>query len=355
MNLTLHLTDNCNMDCSYCIREKCPRDMTEDVLLAACDLAFSRGQRAGLCFFGGEPLLKKELIYKALDYCAEKSRKTGIRFDCKMTTNGSLLDDEFLRRAAKAKMGIGLSFDGTAQDVCRVFAGGKPTSSVVEEKAKLLLKYLPESTAMATIAPQAVSHYAESVKYLHKLGFKKLSFVLAYGRKVNWTDEDLDILKDQLDQTCRYIKELFVRNDRIFVGPIYSKITECIKDKNPAERCHLGVRQMPVTPKGDLYPCTSFIGDEKYLLGNVFDGINDAKVIEIAKKSSTPKTCIGCDLVKRCTNSCGCANRMNTGDENRVSPLQCTYERMLIEASDALGEELYQLDPVKFMRTFNKA
>ena len=59
MNLTLHLTDNCNMDCSYCIREKCPRDMTEDVLLAACDLAFSRGQRAGLCFFGGEPLLKK--------------------------------------------------------------------------------------------------------------------------------------------------------------------------------------------------------------------------------------------------------------------------------------------------------
>ena len=321
MNLTLHLTDNCNMDCSYCIREKCPRDMTEDVLIAACDLAFSRGQRAGLCFFGGEPLLKKDLIYKALDYCKEKSKKTGIRFDCKMTTNGSLLDDEFLRRAAKAKMGIGLSFDGTAQDVCRIFAGGKPTSSVVEEKAKLL---------------------------------RKLSFVLAYGRKVNWTDEDLDILKDQLDQTCQYIKQLFIRNDRIFVGPIYSKITECIKDKNPAERCHLGVRQMPVTPKGDLYPCTSFIGDEKYLLGNVFDGINDAKVIEIAKRASTPETCIGCDLVKRCTNSCGCANRMNTGDENKVSPLQCTYERMLIEASDALGEELYQLDPVKFARTFNK-
>ena len=45
---------------------------------------------------------------------------------------------------------------------------------------------------------------------------------------------------------------------------------------------------------------------------------------------------------------------MNTGDENKVSPLQCTYERMLIEACDALGEELYQLDPVKFARTFNK-
>ena len=112
---------------------------------------------------------------------------------------------------------------------------------------------------------------------------------------------------------------------------------------------------MPVTPDGSLYPCTSFIGDEYYLLGNVFEGLNQAKVTEIAKRASTPETCKNCPLVKRCTNSCGCANRMNTGDENKVSPLQCTYERMLIEASDALGEELYQLDPVKFMRTFNKA
>ena len=142
--------------------------MTEDVLLAACDLAFSRGQRAGLCFFGGEPLLKKDLIYKALDYCEEKSRKTGIRFDCKMTTNGSLLDDEFLRRAAKAKMGIGLSFDGTAQDVCRIFAGGKPTSSVVEEKAKLLFKkygecrdYLCSQIKKGTELFAAVQQYKE--------------------------------------------------------------------------------------------------------------------------------------------------------------------------------------------------
>ena len=353
MNLTLHLTDNCNMDCTYCIREKCPKDMSEEVLYKACDLAFSRGQRAGICFFGGEPLLKKDLIYKALDYCDEKSRETAMRFDCKMTTNGSLLDEKFLERAAKARMGIGLSFDGKAQDICRVFVGGQPTSPVIEEKAKMLLKILPESTALATIAPQAVPYYAESVKYLHDIGFKKVSFVLAYGRKVNWTDEDLELLREQLEQTSKYMKELFVNGEKFFMGAICSKISDCIKGRNSAERCHLGVRQMPVTPNGDLYPCTSFIGDEKYLLGNVFDGINDAKVIEMSKKSATPETCIGCDLVKRCTNSCGCANRMNTGDENKVSPLQCTYERMLIEISDALGEELYQIDTERFAKEFS--
>ncbi len=352
MNFTLHLTDNCNMNCSYCIREKCPKDMSEEVLFKACDLAFSKGTRAGLCFFGGEPLLKKDLIYKALDYCEKKSEETGIRFDCKMTTNGTLLDEEFLERAAKAKLGIGLSFDGKAQDVCRIFANGKSTSSVVEEKAKLLLKYMPEASALATIAPQAVPYYAESVKYLHDLGFKNVSFVIAYGHKVNWTDRDLDALRIQLEETAAYLKELFLKNEKFYMSAIDSKIRDCIRGKNPAERCHLGTRQMPVTPDGTLYPCTSFIGDEKYILGNVFEGINEEKVIELAKRSATPETCKECDLVKRCTNSCGCANRMNTGNENQVSPLQCTYERMLIEISDNLGEELYQIDPERFAKLF---
>ena len=352
MNLTLHLTDNCNMDCSYCIREKCPKDMSEEVLFKACDLAFSKGTRAGLCFFGGEPLLKKDLIYKALDYCEKKAEETGIRFDCKMTTNGTLLDEEFLERAASANLGIGMSFDGKAQDICRFFANGKPTSSVVEEKAKLLLKYMPKASALATIAPQAVPYYAESVKYLHDLGFKNVSFVIAYGHKVNWTDSDLDALRVQLEETAAYLKELFIKDEMFYMSAIDAKIRDCIRGRNPAERCHLGTRQMPVTPDGILYPCTSFIGDEKYILGNVFEGINEAKVLELAKRSSTPMTCAGCDLVKRCTNSCGCANRMNTGDENQVSPLQCTYERMLIEISDNLGEELYQIDPDRFAKMF---
>ncbi len=340
------------MDCSYCIREKCPKDMSEEVLIKACDLAFSKGQRAGLCFFGGEPLLKKDLIYKALDYCEEKSRETGMRFDCKMTTNGTLLEEKFLERARKADMGIGLSFDGTAQDVCRFFVGGQTTSKVVEEKAKLLLKYMPDSTALATIAPQAVPYYADSVKYLHDLGFNRVSFVIAYGRKVNWTEKDLDLLREQLEKTAQYLKKLFIAKDRFYMSAFNAKISDCIRGRNSADRCHLGVRQMPVTPSGELYPCTSFINDKAYCLGNVFDGLDKAKIIAMAKKEATPETCIGCDLVKRCTNSCGCANRMNTGDENKVSPLQCTYERMLIEISDLLGEELYQIDPERFAKEF---
>lgn len=354
MNLTLHLTENCNLSCTYCLREKCPRDMTEEVLYKACDLAFSKGTRAGLCFFGGEPLLKKDLIYKALDYCEAKSEETGLRFDCKMTTNGTLLDEKFLERARDAGMIIGLSFDGKAQDVCRRFAdkNRSPSSSVVEEKARLLLKYIPDAVAMMTFAPEAIPYYSESVKYLHELGFCRITANLAYGKNVSWSDGDLDLLKVELEKTSDYLVSMFETDDRLSFGPLHSKMIENIKGHNPAEKCHLGVRQMPVTPAGDLYPCTSFIGDEDYYLGNVFDGVDYERAAQIAAKSHTPKTCLECDLVKRCTNSCGCANRMNTGSENEVSPLQCTYERMIIEAADDLGDRLYSTDCDKFMERF---
>ena len=65
MNLTLHLTDNCNMNCIYCTRDKASCDMSEETLINACNLAFSKGKSAGFSFFGGEPMLKKELIIKA--------------------------------------------------------------------------------------------------------------------------------------------------------------------------------------------------------------------------------------------------------------------------------------------------
>ena len=103
-----------------------------------------------------------------------------------------------------------------------------------------------------------------------------------WSRCEDFYDEDLEALRAQLELTAEYLKERFLKKDRFYMSAIGSKISDCIRGKNPAERCHLGVRQMPVTPSGDLYPCTSFIGDERYLLGNVFDGIDEKKVIELA-------------------------------------------------------------------------
>lgn len=352
MNLTLHLTEACNLNCSYCTREKRTVRMRPDVLRAACGLAFSEGNHAGLCFFGGEPMLERGLIYEAMDYCAVRSAETGKPVQYKMTTNGTLLDEEFLSRAQAAHMGIGLSFDGTAQNICRRTPDGKGTFDTLAEKAELLLRYIPGSYAMMTIAPEAVQEYAASVKYLHQLGFRRISAVPAYGKNVCWTDESFTELTEQLRLAAQYYEEQFCIGKPFFLSALDSKIRECISGENPSERCHLGFRQMPVTPDGRIYACTQFIGDADFCLGSVFTGIDRDAQRRLAKRSATPETCRACALRKRCTNACGCMNRLETGDENRVSPLQCSYERMLIALADETAGRLLAQNEALFRRKF---
>lgn len=352
MNLTLHLTHDCNMACSYCVREKYAEHMSEAVLYAACDLAFSSGTSAGLCFFGGEPMLCEDLIVKALDYCDARSKETGIPFQCKMTTNGTLLHEAFLRRAAQSGMKIGLSFDGTMQDCCRHFQDGSASRALVEEKARLLLSVMPRSYGMITAAPEAIGQYAESVQYLHELGFQTITGTIAYGKNVCWTDEHIVMLEQQLRQIAGYYATHWLAGRPFYFSALDSKIREAIQGYNPAERCHLGLRQMPVTPDGRLYACTQFIGDEDYCLGDVFSGIDVAAQRRLAAHHSTPDSCKDCTLRTRCTHSCGCLNRLETGDENNVSPLQCTYERLLIEIADEMADRLYDAAPERFAQYF---
>lgn len=352
MHVTLHLTEQCNMDCSYCVHEKRSRNMSEEVLEAACQYIFQSGTTAGICFFGGEPLLQKDLIYKAVARCQTLSKETGMPFSCKMTTNGTLLDASFIAYAKQIGLFIGLSFDGCGQDRCRRYRDGSGTFQDLEWNAKLLLSVMPEAYAMMTIAPETVDTYADSVRYLHGLGFRNLTATLAYGKRVHWTDAHLEQLQMELNRTADFYAEEFEKGTPFYFGTFDSKIQDSIRGRCSGEHCHLGLRQMPVTPDGSLYPCTQFIGDPAYRLGDVFHGLNQAKVRELIQREATPTACQDCALKKRCTNSCGCMNRLETGDENQVSPLQCTYEQMLIGVCDTLAERLINYNEKQFLKKF---
>ncbi|MCQ2417201.1 MAG: SPASM domain-containing protein [Oscillospiraceae bacterium] len=352
MNLTLHLTENCNMSCSYCPRTRTSLRMSEDVLDAACRLAFSSGGHGGLCFFGGEPLLEQSLITRAIAQCRTLSEQTGMPAQFAMTTNGTLLTADILQQLASVEADIGISFEGTAQNCCRHFADGSSSFSIVESKAKLLLEYCPSAYAMMTIAPPALPRYAEAVAYLYALGFRRITATIAYGSKVHWTDGHLLQLEEQLRRIAAFCSEKTLEGCRFYFSPLHSKIQNLLRGKNSADHCHLGFRQMPVAPDGRIYACTQFIGDDAYCLGDVFQGIDSQKQAALAMTASTPDTCKACALAKRCTNSCGCLNRLETGSEHLVSPLQCSYEKMLIAIADEMADRIFETAPELFRKRF---
>ena len=68
MQLTLHVTNECNLRCKYCFVDLGPQRMSQDVANAAVELGMKNCKTSGLLFYGGEPLLEKELIYKTVRY-----------------------------------------------------------------------------------------------------------------------------------------------------------------------------------------------------------------------------------------------------------------------------------------------
>ena len=48
--------------------------------------------------------------------------------------------------------------------------------------------------------------------------------------------------------------------------------------------CGSGTEYLAVTPWGDLYPCHQFVGDEDYLMGNIYDGVINTELREKFRK-----------------------------------------------------------------------
>ena len=78
--ITLELTEKCNMRCKYCIyqegqggyREFGNHDMTFEVAKLAIDDLIEHSQDEKVIFvsfYGGEPLLKFDLLKQCIDYC----------------------------------------------------------------------------------------------------------------------------------------------------------------------------------------------------------------------------------------------------------------------------------------------
>jgi uncharacterized protein len=113
--------------------------MTLDIAKAAVDHAALKGGKVGLSFFGGEPLLKKELIKDTVAYAKNVEEKSETIFHFKVTTNGMLLDEDFLKFCTDNSMMAALSIDGTkaAHNAHRISRDGQGSYNSVEKAAKL--------------------------------------------------------------------------------------------------------------------------------------------------------------------------------------------------------------------------
>lgn len=351
MNFTLHLTADCNMACRYCYETHSPERMDARTAEAACALLFSYGHKTnGFSLFGGEPLLCRGVIERVFADCARRTREIGGKFSYRITTNGLLLDESFLRLAAENDVSIALSHDGLLQDEQRVFPDGSGTGRLLEPKIDLLLSYQPGAVAMLTLLPENAARLFDSVKWLYERGFSKINVAIDYRPDNAWDDGSIAVLREQYAALADLCAELYDSPRPLSLLNFESKISAHLEGRRCIE-CRLGIKQPSIAPDGRIYPCNQFVAVKEYLMGDVWSGIDARAQARIYNASLARETsCDGCSLEKRCRHHCACLNYSMTGNMHEVPPVQCEHERALIPAADRMAETLYKNKSPRFMR-----
>lgn len=115
LNLILFPTERCNLRCVYCYEDFQVGRMRPDVVSAIKALLDRRSadlDALDLSWFGGEPLLAKDIVYDLSEY-AQQRAKAGLSYRANMTTNGYLLDvDTASRLVALGVTFFQISLDG---------------------------------------------------------------------------------------------------------------------------------------------------------------------------------------------------------------------------------------------------
>lgn len=287
--LCMHVAHTCNLNCSYCFASqgKYHGDravMSFEVGKRALDfLVENSGTRRNLevDFFGGEPLMNFEVVKQLVDYARSIEKEKNKNFRFTLTTNGVLIDDDVIEFANKECANVVLSLDGRKEihDKFRVDYNGKGSfDKIVPKFQKLVEARGGKNYYMRGTFTHANPDFLEDIKVMLDLGFNELSMepvVCADGDPGELTDQDIEIVKGQYEK----LAELMIEREKqgkpftfyhymidLTGGPcIYKRISGCGS----------GTEYMAVTPWGDLYPCHQFVGEEKFKLGDIYNGITN--------------------------------------------------------------------------------
>lgn len=351
MKVILHLSTNCNLSCKYCYASKTRYAgvMSLDTAKTAVHLA-SREGKESFCvsFFGGEPLLHFDLIREIVNYARQTAQAHAQQVAFRMSTNGLLFTPDVLDYCRENAILLAVSCDGnrTAHDAQRVFDDGSGSFDAFNVQLPEILKRCPLTVFASVITPQSVPYLYESVQWMWNHGIRYMAHQLDFADET-WDENSFAVLTNQYRALCTWYLEKTRSGKYFYLNLIDDKLkTHIQRDFLASVPCDFGISKVSVAPDGTLFPCVRFVSDApaalSYAIGHVSTGFTDLR-IQLSHKSLSPKpVCVNCAYVGRCIQYCGCNNFTSTGEIDRVHPLVCEHERMLIPLCDELGAILWQ-------------
>lgn len=327
--MNLILTNACNLACTYCYeqhRKDFGRFTPESLLTAYRFLVNANShQRKVFQFFGGEPLIHKDLIMNFVRDNEEELRensKGDFNTVVGMVTNGLLLTQDLVDEYFSYDFTwMLISLDTDRADVDHREIGQAKIDKLMEQ-----IRHIPEGpkqekrvTMRVTLARENAPYFQSFVDNLYERGIRRLvvhPLVLDSARGfIQWEDHEWDGLHQDILNSLKQYSDLQIH------------FSEGVGKKGE-ENCMIGSDMIAIDGSGDFSGCYFFTNQKagpagKTILGNVF---NDRIYLdryknfqkEYAKMFEEEEQCKTCDYKNACY-QCPAGN-MDTGSKTLFRP-----------------------------------
>ncbi len=341
-DITLCLTESCNLNCSYCYENhKSHNVMTFETAKKIIDYEFettSPSQMIEFNLFGGEAFLQFDLIKLIVEYLKINYLSSHIKWRCAIATNGTLVHGK-IKEWLKENLDVvvcALSLDGTKymHDINR-------SNSFDLIDLKFFAENYNKQPVKMTISQETLPFLSEGLMYVHNLGFK-VSCNLAYG--IDWSNKDNALT---LERELYKLIEFYISNPHIEpTSMLNDSIIKVVFEKKLAKRaCGAGAGMRAYDTEGVAYPCQFFmpvsIGEikAKESLNIKFHG-------DILPEDKLFNDCKNC-VIKSSCHICYGSNYASTGNIYKHEENWCKLNKIVFKARAMFKVKQFETNQLK--------
>lgn len=371
--VTLQVTDDCPMACTYCYQgNKGHRKMSLDTAKKCIDVLFdmyykdegtfiNKNTKAIiLAFIGGEPLMAIDVIDYACSYfverCIEEDHPWIYTWRASMTSNGALYFDPRVQNFLKkfeGRVSFSITIDGPKEihDTCRIYHDGKGNfDDAYAAKKHFDQTYYIDLGTKVTIAPENLKDLNKIIDFFIDEGVKFIPANTVY--ETEWTYDHAKLFYKELKMMANRLLEL---GDDVEIT-LFNEHFFCPMDpKENGNWCGGTGNMLAFDPAGIAYPCLRYmpssLGEEvpPIIIGNTDEGLftrpewQEAKSCLdcITRRSQSTDECFNCLIASGCS-WCSAWNYQSLGTPNKRSTNICTMHKARSLANVYYWNKYYQ-------------
>jgi len=336
----IHVTNDCNLRCTYCYVDKTPDKMELDRGYQSVEAVFrsavnQKFQRVKLKYAGGEATMNFPTVIALHHHAQQLASQYGLALDGVILSNGVAISDRMI--VAMKEMGLRLmvSLDGVGEyhDGQRPFVNGRGSFLHLERTLDRLAKHHFTPSISITISQHNLNGLAEVVAFVLE---RNLPFTLNFFRDndaCSATAADLHYEEDQLIQAMLDAFKV-IENDL----PPYSLLGNLLDlahlDSAHNRTCGVGQSYMVINHQGGVAKCHMALNDT---VATVTDN-DPLQLIQLDKIGiqnlpvSEKEECRTCEWQNWCAGGCPALTYRATGRYDLKSPNCRIYKALFPEA-----------------------